>query len=89
MNREKKKKKKWREKRTYGQFVREIKEDINESKSWSWVKNSDIKASTTTLIFSAQEQALSTSYTKFHIDKPLTHERRIDTIKFFVCHKYT
>ena len=53
----------------YGQFVREIKEDINESKSWNWVKNSDLKSSTTALIFSAQEQALRTNYTKFHIDK--------------------
>ena len=62
-------KNKWREKRMYGQFVREIKEDINESKSWNWVKNSDLKSSTTALIFSAQEQALRTNYTKFHIDK--------------------
>ena len=53
----------------YGQFVREIKEDINESKSWNWVKNSDLKSSTTALIFSSQKQALRTNYTKFHIDK--------------------
>ena len=47
-------KNKWREKRMHGKFVREIKEDINESKSWNWVKNSDLKSSTTALIFSAQ-----------------------------------
>ena len=47
-----------REKRMYGQFVREIKKDINENKSWNWVKNSDLKSSTTALILSAQEHAL-------------------------------
>ena len=62
-------KNKWREKRMYGQFVREIKEDINQSKSWHWVKNSDLKSSTTAMIFSAQEKAFRTKYTKFQIDK--------------------
>ena len=62
-------KNKWREKRMHGQFVQEIKEDINESKPWNWVKKSNLKSSTTALIFSAQEQSLRTNYTEFHIDK--------------------
>ena len=59
-------KSKWREKRMYGKFVREIKEDISESKSWNWVKNSDLKSHTTALLFSVKELALRTNYTKFH-----------------------
>ena len=53
----------------YGQFVREITDDVDETKSWNWVRQSDLKPGTVSLIFSAQEQALRTNYSKFHIDK--------------------
>ena len=59
----------WREKKMYGQFVREITDDVDETKSWNWVRQSDLKPGTVSLIFSAQEQALRTNYSKFHIDK--------------------
>ena len=59
----------WREKKMYGQFVREITDDVDEIKSWNWVRQSDLKPGTVSMIFSAQEQALRTNYSKFHIDK--------------------
>ena len=59
----------WREKKMYGQFVREITDDVDETKSWNWVRQSDLKPGTVSLIFSAQEQALRSNYSKFHIDK--------------------
>ena len=58
-----------REKKMYGQFVREITDDVDETKSWNWVRQSDLKPGTVSLIFSTQEQALRTNYSKFHNDK--------------------
>ena len=52
----------------YGPFVLEIKEYVNESKSWSWVENSDLKSSTIALIFSVKEQALKTDHKTLCID---------------------
>ena len=54
----------WREKKMYGQFSREITDDVDETKSWNWVRQSDLKPGTVSLIFSAQEQALRTNYSK-------------------------
>ena len=34
---------KWNEKRMYGQFVREIKDDVAQIKSWAGLKASDLK----------------------------------------------
>ena len=59
----------WREKKMYGQFVREITDDIDVTKSWNWLRQSDLKPGTVSLIFSPHEQALRTNYSKFHIDK--------------------
>ena len=52
----------------HGQFVKD-KEGVNWDKSWQWLAKGDLKGYTEALICSAQEQALRTNYTKFHIDK--------------------
>ena len=58
----------WRQKVMHGQFVRD-KEGVKWDKSWQWLAKGDLKGCTEALICSAQEQALRTNYTKFHIDK--------------------
>ena len=45
------------------------KEGVNWDKSWQWIVRGDLKGCTEALICSAQEQALRTNYTKFHIDE--------------------
>ena len=51
----------------HGQCVRE-KEGIDWNRTWQWIAKGDLKGSTEALICSAQEQALRTNYTRFHID---------------------
>ena len=58
----------WGGKAMYGQYVRQI-EDKDNSNTWKWLRKSNSKGCTETLICSAQEQALRTNYVKFHIDK--------------------
>ena len=58
----------WKQKVMHGQFVRD-KEGVKWDKSWQWLAKGDLKGCTEALICSAQEQALRTNYTKFHIDK--------------------
>ena len=55
----------------YGQFVREMPEEIDEDLSWKWLVQSDLKVQTEATICAAQEQALGTNYTKNKIDKTL------------------
>ena len=57
----------WKQKRLHGQYVRE-KEGIDWDRTWQWIANGDFKGCTEALICSAQEQALRTNYTRFHID---------------------
>ena len=59
----------WMEKRMYGQFNREIGEDMDKEGSWKWLSKGDLKPETEALICAAQEQALRTNYTKYNIDK--------------------
>ena len=49
---------KWREKRLYGQFVREMPEEVDKELSWQWITRGDLKVQA---IFAAQEQALRTT----------------------------
>ena len=58
---------KWNQKRMHGQYVRE-KEGIDWDRSWKLIAKGDLKGSTEALICSAQEKALRTNYTRFHID---------------------
>ena len=62
-------KNKWHEKRMYGQFVREMPEEIYKDLSWKWLVQSDLKVQTEATICAAHEQALGANYTKNKIDK--------------------
>ena len=62
-------KNKWHEKRMYGQFVREMPEEIDKDLSWNWLLQSDLNVQTEATICSSQEQALRPNYTKNKIDK--------------------
>ena len=59
----------WKEKKMYGQFLREMPETVDKDKTWEWSRKSDLKVETEALILAAQEQALRTNYVKFNIDK--------------------
>ena len=52
----------------YGQFVREMPEQVDRERTWEWMKKSDLKVENEALIFAAQEQALRTNVVKFNID---------------------
>ena len=52
------------EKRMYGQFVRELPEEIDKDLFRKWLVESDLKVQTEATICPAQEQALSTNYAK-------------------------
>eukprot|EP00795_Rhopilema_esculentum_P003517 gene3517-biopygen1669 len=60
--------KRWKDKPMYGQFTKNT-DGIDWEKSWSWLRNGDLKGCTEALVCSAQEQALRTNYTKHYIDK--------------------
>ena len=84
-------KNKWQEKRMYGQFVREMLEEIDKDLSWKWLMQGDLKVQTEAAICAAQEQALRTNYTKNKTDKtsenPLCRmcgERR-KTVQHIIC----
>ena len=53
-------KNKCHEKRMYGQFFREVSEEIDKDLSWEWMVQSDLKVQTEATISAAQEQALRT-----------------------------
>ena len=82
---------KWREKRMYGQFVREMSEEVDKELSWQWITRGDLKVQTEATIFAAQEQALRTNYVKNKIDKtpesPLCRMcgERGETVQHIVC----
>ena len=50
-----------REKKKYGQFLREMPETVNEGKTWECTRKGDLKVETEALFFAAQEQALRTN----------------------------
>ena len=53
----------------YGQFVREIPENVDKDKTWQWLSKCDLKIETEALPCAAQEQASRTNYVKYYIDK--------------------
>ena len=61
-------KNKWHEKRMYGQFVREMHEEIDKDISWKRLVQSNLKVQTEATICAAQEQSLRTNYSKNKID---------------------
>ena len=62
-------KEKWSEKRMHGQFIRETMEKVDKEKTWQWLSRGGLKVGTEALLRAAQEQAIRTNYTKYHIDK--------------------
>ena len=62
-------KEKWNEKRMYGQFMREMTEKVDKEKTWQWLSRGDLKVGTEALLCATQEQAISTNYMKYHINK--------------------
>ena len=54
----------------HGQYFREL-NDKDKNNTRRWIQKSDLKNCTETLIGSAQEQALSTNYVKFRMDKTI------------------
>ena len=53
----------------YGQFVREMSEEIDKDLSWKWLVQGDLKVPTEATVCAAQDQALKANYTKSKIDK--------------------
>ena len=53
----------------YGQFVREMSEQIDKDLSWKWLVQGDLKMQTEATVCAAQDQALRANYTKSKIDK--------------------
>ena len=82
---------KWHGKRMYGQFDREMNENVDKGLSWNRVVKSDLKVQTEALIFAAQEQALRTNYIKHKIDKtsenPLCRMcgNKGETVQHLIC----
>ena len=81
----------WIGKKMYGQFVREMPEQIDKERTWEWMRKSDLKVETEALIFAAQEQALRTNVVKCNIDKtgssPLCrlYGEKNETVTHMVC----
>ena len=84
-------KNKQHKKRMYGQFVREMPEEIDKDLSWKWLVQSDLKMQIEATICAAQEQALRTNYTEDKIDTTLENQlrrmcgERGETVQHIIC----
>ena len=58
----------WKDKIMHSQYLRNL-DGKDSVRSWKWLKDSDLKGGTETLICSSQEQAIRKNITKFYIDK--------------------
>ena len=67
------KKEMWKNKRKYGQFVREMPEITDEKETWNWLRKADLKVETEAMLCAAQEQAIRTNYVKHKIKQPNHH----------------
>ena len=71
----KEKKELWKNKRMYGQFVREMPETTDEKETWCWLRKAELKVEIKAMLCAAQEQAnklcetIRTNYVKHKIDK--------------------
>ena len=63
------KKELWKNKRMYGQFVREMSERTDENQTWNWLREADLKVEAEAISCAAQEQAIRTNYVKHKIDE--------------------
>ena len=81
----------WQGKKMYGQFAREMPEEIDKDLSWQWLVQCDLKVQTEATICAAQEQALRTNYIKNKIDKtsenPLCRmcREKGETVQHIIC----
>ena len=75
----------------YGQFIREMPEEIDKDLSWKWLVESDLKVQTEAAICASQEQALRVNYTKNKIGKTLENPlcrmccERGETVQHILC----
>ena len=84
----------WKNKRMYGQFVREIPETIDKE-TGNWLRKVDLKVEMEAMSYTMQEQAIQTNYVKHKIDKttqlPLCrmYDKKNETISHLVskCEK--
>ena len=89
------KKELWKNKRMYGQFVREIQETTDEKERWYWLRKADLKVETKAMLCAAQEQTIRTNYVKHKIDKTAQspfcrmYDKKSETISHIVseCEK--
>ena len=89
------KKELWKNKRMYGQFVREMTERTDEKETLNWLRKADLKVETEAMLCAAEEQAIRTNCVKYKIDKtaqsPLCRmcEKKSETISHIVseCEK--
>ena len=56
----------WQEKQMYEQFIGDMKEDTDKEKYGLWMRKCDLNMPNEALICSAKEQAIRTSYVKYH-----------------------
>ena len=54
----------WKNKKMFGQFCRDVNSRTDKDKRWAWLKKGDLKPEPEALICAAQEQALRTNYIK-------------------------
>ncbi|CAB3986556.1 Hypothetical predicted protein [Paramuricea clavata] len=57
----------WIDKRMYGQYKRDLGNDVDREKTWWWLKKGNLKPETEALLCATQEQALRTNYVKFQL----------------------
>ena len=53
----------------YGQFVREMSEEIDKDLSWKWLVKGDLKVQTEATVCATRNQTLMANYTKSKTDK--------------------
>ena len=53
----------------HGQYLQDIKDKTDNSITWSWLKNGELKKETEGFLIAAQDQALLTNAIKVKIDK--------------------
>jgi hypothetical protein len=59
----------WQSKVLHGQYLKDIEGKVDTEKTWSWLKNGDMKKETEGFLLAAQDQALRTNTIKAKIDK--------------------
>ena len=59
----------WQSKALHGQYLRDIEGKVNIEKTWSLLRNGDLKKETEGFLLAAQDQALRTNAIKAKIDK--------------------